>query len=126
MTQRLTRFTFADGLLVLLLLALPAWALVRSRAAGPAAEVRVVHDGRLVAAYPLDQDRSFYVSCRRPDDVRIEIKAGRVRVAESDCPRGLCLRQGWISTPGRSIVCVPNRLVVEVRGKAQGYDVEAY
>jgi hypothetical protein len=74
----------------------------------------------------LNQDRAFSVSCDRPNDVRIEIKSSRVRIAESDCPRGICRHAGWVSAFGRSIVCIPNRLVVELGGEPQGYDVESY
>jgi hypothetical protein len=124
--NRLTRPRFADALLVLVLLAMPGWALWRGRTRGPAAEVRVVHAGKLVGVYPLNKDRVFSVSCDHPDDVKIEINSGRVRVLESDCPKGICRHAGWISAPGRSIVCIPNRLVIELTGEPRGYDVEAY
>jgi hypothetical protein len=42
----------------------------------------------------------------------IAVEPGRICVLESDCPGKDCVRVGWISQPGRSIVCLPNRLVV--------------
>jgi hypothetical protein len=50
---------------------------------------------------------------------RIEIHAGRVRVAADPSPRQLCVRQGWIP-PGGAAVCLPNRVSVE--NAAAGYD----
>ncbi|EOC99832.1 NusG domain II-containing protein [Caldisalinibacter kiritimatiensis] len=38
----------------------------------------------------------------------------RVRVIEADCPDKLDVKQGWISKPGEVIVCLPNRLVIEL------------
>lgn len=44
----------------------------------------------------------------------IEIGKERVRVIEADCPDELDVKQGWISSPGEVIVCLPNRFVVEI------------
>ena len=54
---------------------------------------------------------------------RIEIRAGRVRVAADPSPRQLCVRQGWIP-PGGAAVCLPNRVSVE--NAAAGYDTLNY
>jgi hypothetical protein len=54
---------------------------------------------------------------------RIEIQAGRVRVAVDPSPRQLCVRQGWIP-PGGAAVCLPNRISVE--NAAAGYDTLNY
>lgn len=54
---------------------------------------------------------------------RIEIRDGRVRVADDPGPRQLCVRQGWIP-PGGAAVCLPNRVSVE--NAAAGYDTLNY
>lgn len=46
----------------------------------------------------------------------IELERDRVRMESSDCPTQDCVHTGWISKPGQSIVCLPNRLVVELVG----------
>lgn len=48
---------------------------------------------------------------------KIEIGDGRVRVIEADCPDKLDVKQGWISTQGEIIVCLPNRMVVEIKSE---------
>ena len=53
---------------------------------------------------------------------KIEIKDGRVRMLEAFCPNHLCIRQGWISLEGQSIVCLPNKVTVIVRGTDDGFD----
>ncbi len=45
---------------------------------------------------------------------KIEIGDERVRVIEADCPDKLDVKQGWISSPGEVIVCLPNRLVIKI------------
>lgn len=46
----------------------------------------------------------------------VEIGDGEVRVIEADCPDQLDVKQGYISKVGEVIVCLPNRLVVEIKG----------
>ena len=47
----------------------------------------------------------------------IEIGDEKVRVIEADCPDKLDVKQGYISKPGETIVCLPNRLIVEIKGE---------
>ena len=35
-----------------------------------------------------------------------------------DCPDGICVRQGKLTTAGVPIVCMPHRLVIEIYGDA--------
>ena len=45
----------------------------------------------------------------------IEIGDNSVRVIEADCPDQLDVRQGTITKPGQVLVCLPNRLMVEIK-----------
>lgn len=46
----------------------------------------------------------------------IEIGDERVRVKEADCPDKLDVKKGFISNIGETIVCLPNKLIVEIKG----------
>ncbi|WP_347489894.1 NusG domain II-containing protein [Desulfoscipio sp. XC116] len=46
----------------------------------------------------------------------VEIKDGRVRIKEADCPNKLCVKAGWLTKPGQMAVCMPNRLRVVIEG----------
>jgi len=123
---RSLRLTVADVLLAVLLVALPALALLRGtgRQTGPAAAY-VYQDGKLVSVLPLGRDRVFDVGSGH-FRLTLEVKAGGVAVKESNCPKGICRHTGRISQPGRPIVCIPARVVVEIRGRNPGYDAESY
>ena len=43
----------------------------------------------------------------------IEIKDGRIRVKEAECPDKTCVKTGWLSSSAIPIVCLPNHLVIE-------------
>lgn len=46
----------------------------------------------------------------------IEVQDGKIRIAEADCRDQVCVRRGWASKNGETIVCLPHKLVLEVRG----------
>lgn len=54
----------------------------------------------------------------------IEIGDEKVRVIEADCPDQLDVKQGYISKTGEIIVCLPNRLVIEIKGLDDERDVD--
>lgn len=52
----------------------------------------------------------------------VEISGGKVHMVDSACPDKLCVRSGWISRPKESIVCLPNRVVIEIKSVEGGPD----
>lgn len=42
-----------------------------------------------------------------------EIKNGEVKMIEADCPDHLCLKQRAVDSTGGTIVCLPNKIVIE-------------
>lgn len=54
----------------------------------------------------------------------IEIGDGKVRAIDGDCHDHLCVKQGYISKVGEVIVCLPNRLVVEIKGTTQETEID--
>ena len=54
----------------------------------------------------------------------LEIGDERVRIIEASCPDKIDVKQGYISNIGEMIVCVPNKLVVEIKGVAAGEEID--
>ena len=73
-------------------------------------------NNKLAKVIPLSQEGYFKY---KYDNVSfsVDVKEGRVRISESNCPRKVCVHQGWISHSGESIICVPNKVVVKIRGE---------
>ena len=42
-----------------------------------------------------------------------KIKNGEVKMIEADCPDHLCLKQKAVDSTGGTIVCLPNKVVIE-------------
>lgn len=127
MFSRRYRPTVADLLLAAALVALPVWMLARSaRGADTQLVARVTRRGRLYGVYPLDRDRVIVIGPSAAPEMCIEIRDGRVRVTDSDCPKGVCRHAGATRSPGRSIVCVPGGVIIEIVGGRREVDVESY
>jgi hypothetical protein len=116
--------TVADRLLFLFLIAISVSGIFYTReAVSQSADVVIELNGKPEYTFPLNIDRTVSVDGPIGKAV-IEIKAGKVRVAEAPCPNQICVREGWISRG--AIVCVPNRLVVLIGGGKRPYkDVDA-
>jgi len=54
--------------------------------------------------------------------VAIEIDGNRARVTASPCRDKLCVHAGWLERPGDVAVCLPQRVIVEMRGGKSGVD----
>lgn len=51
------------------------------------------------------------------DGMRVIVKNGAAWVEDPTCPDRLCGEMGKISSAGQVILCVPNRIAVEISGK---------
>ncbi len=111
-------------ILALLVLAGAAYGILRLTRE-PGNEAAVTVDGQLVLTVPLTREATVTVGENRGFRNVVEVSGGRVRVLDADCPDRLCVRQGWIRYSGESIVCLPHKLVVTVRGSEHDLDAVA-
>ena len=109
-------FTRADLVLIagLLILAVGGFSGIRQHGFN-GKHVVVEVDGRRVLELSLDQDVSKTVNGPSGETLII-VENGTVRVSASDCPHHYCVRMGRIKRPGEIIVCVPNSVVVSIKG----------
>jgi len=45
----------------------------------------------------------------------ITFKPKRVAITKANCSDQVCVRRGWIHKPGQTIVCLPHKLLVEIK-----------
>lgn len=94
-----------------------SWWMGRGEAAS---QVQVWQNKVMVGTYPLASE----------DPVRIPlgsalgynelvIENGTVRMLKATCPDQVCVHTGAISKPGQTIVCLPNRVVIEITGSKE-------
>ena len=52
----------------------------------------------------------------------VEVKEGKIRALETDCPDQICVKEGWVSSSGVPIVCVPNEIMIVIPKGQQEMD----
>lgn len=80
--------------------------------------VIITHNGKeLNSRYPINIDRTIMI---KNEDGKVTnvicIENGKVYMKSADCPDHICIHQGKKCKDGESITCLPNRVVVEVKG----------
>ena len=107
--------TFADRLVLYALVGAALVLLITGGGRGHGATVRITGDGGFEHLAPLGSDAMVEVEGPLGTTV-IEVADGEARVLSSPCPHELCVKMGAVGTPGRAVVCVPNKVVVTVVG----------
>lgn len=98
--------TFIIGIVVFALILWGGMYLVRQ---GHYGSIRITVDGEEYGTYSLSKDQVISIG----DTNVCEIKNGEVKMIEADCPDHLCLKQKAVDSTGGTIVCLPNKVVIE-------------
>ena len=122
--RRIGQSTIKKGDMVLVLCVIMAAFFMHLIAAGQSEGERVLVtvDGQ-TSEYSLRTDRT--ISLKNGDSVcnSIVIKGGQVYMALADCPDQICVHHRAISQNRESIICLPNKVIVEVES-SQSNDID--
>lgn len=77
--------------------------------------VVITLDGKEYGVYDLGVDREITVESEYGYN-KVIIKDNKVSITEADCPDKYCVKQGETDNGNKSLVCLPHKLVVEIRG----------
>lgn len=80
----------------------------------PGAFVEITVDGEVVATYPLDTDGEYTLN---GGTNKLTVKDGAAYMSYSSCPDHVCENTGKVRHVGQTIVCLPNKLTVTVKGE---------
>lgn len=106
-----------DRLLLLSLCLLALFLLLlRGLLSSPSGGKRVVvsQDGAAVREYALSEDRTELITAPGGGSNTLHIQGGSAWISGASCPDKLCEHSGKISRPGELIVCLPNRLIIQI------------
>ena len=114
------------ALIVLLLLFAGAFYFLFSSRGGMGNTVTISVDGAIYAVLPLSENAEMDI--RLADGTHTNtllIQGGEAHMTYADCPDGICLKHRPVRLAGEMIVCLPNRIIVEISGRASVYDAIA-
>ena len=112
-------FSKADAVVFAVIVVLAVAGILLMPGRGGAQTALIREDGKVVRQVQLDADQSFWVGA-----VRFAVQDGAICFAHSDCPGQECVHAGWLSRPGSSMACLPNRVSVTLSGES-GVDAVA-
>lgn len=98
--------TFIIGIVVF---ALILWAGMYFVRRGHYGTVRITVNGEEYGTYSLAKDQVIQIN----DTNVCEIKDGEIHMTEANCPDHLCMKQKAVDSTGGTIVCLPNKVVIE-------------
>ena len=98
--------TFIIGIVVF---AVVLWAGMYLARRGHYGTIRITVNGEEYGTYSLAKDQVIKIN----DTNVCEIKNGEVKMTEADCPDHLCMKQKAVDSTGGTIVCLPNKVVIE-------------
>lgn len=75
-------------------------------------------NGKEYKRLPLEGNNKIKIKTKYGNNT-VEIKDGKVKMAESDCKDKICIHMKSISIPGQSIICLPNRIVVSIEQEGE-------
>ena len=80
----------------------------------PGDTVIVTVDGKPFGEYPLNEDRTVEIKNGNGYNILV-IENGKAYVKSASCPDGICSSHRPIGSNGESIICLPNKVVIEIR-----------
>lgn len=75
----------------------------------PASFVIVRENNELIFEGSINENRTVELAGNT-----LRIENGKVWVSEANCKNRICMSQGKISKSGESIICLPNRVIIEI------------
>jgi hypothetical protein len=112
----LTAGILAVSLLAALALLCLRYSVCRSGVSSTQAVIKA--QGRTVRTIGLSArvKRTAFIINGRIGPSTVEVEGLRIRIAQAPCRDKICVRQGWIEKPGETIVCIPNEIIIDIKG----------
>ncbi len=115
-------------LLLIFLAAIIGYFVIQKMQSTPGGQVKVSVDGTEYGTYDLHTtgEKAQKIEIKNADGIvtnTLVIENGKADMISADCPDKLCVKQHAISSNGETIVCLPNKVVVEIEdGESSQFD----
>ena len=92
----------------------------------------ILIDGEVVDTFTLSESTPHELKTYYPAGDQyniIEVDGTRIRVKEDNSPDQIAVKTGWISRPGETSICLPHKLIIDIRGESRTEtpaDISAY
>ena len=105
--------TVFDVALIVIIIAFSlAFGIFQFKEFGTKAEVSV--DNKVILELSLNKDTQYNLKNDYGYN-KIIVNKGKIRVETADCQDGVCVLRGEIYKKGESIVCLPHKMIIEIK-----------
>ena len=77
-------------------------------------EAEIYYNSQLVKTVELRPGLNETFAVPGQPDVILEVQDGKIRFKDSTCPDKICIKAGFLSRPGESAACLPNKVAVKI------------
>ena len=109
-----SHFTLADGTLIVFVIITIIVSSLFVYKKGVKSDCAVIEYNGKSENISLNKDRVFTLE----NGIVIEVKDGKIRVKDSDCPQKICVKHGWLRFASDVIVCLPNKTIIYLQQKS--------
>jgi hypothetical protein len=74
----------------------------------------IYYNSKLIETIDLPTSLSEKISVHGNPNVVLEIKNGKIRFFDSDCRDKICIKAGFLDSPGQAAACLPNRVAIKI------------
>lgn len=78
-------------------------------------EVVVYKDRRVIEVIPLTAEKTVVIEDENGNRNVVQVEGGKARIVEANCRDQICVNTRSAQANGQSIICLPNRVAVEIR-----------
>lgn len=97
------------------------WLMMRDFNGATEKTVVIYKDDVVIWTRPIQKDRIIQLEPFGVSMV-VEIRDQKVRVLSSSCHQQICVRKGWTGQVHNPIICLPNKITINVTGADPVYD----
>ena len=83
------------------------------KTSGDSIEIKV--DNHIYGVYSLNKNRSIVVNENGNKNI-VKIEDGHAKMSYASCKNQVCVHHSSISKVGESIICLPNKVIIKVKG----------
>ncbi|MGV8980612.1 NusG domain II-containing protein [Clostridium sp.] len=117
-------------IIIIVLIALSITSIYKTSIKGPNNIAVIKSDGKVLKTIDLNkvvEAQEFTIKTDKGNYNVISVKHNGIRVKAADCPKQVDVKVGWISKPGQLIVCLPNKLIISIKGEeSNGIDGKTF
>lgn len=75
----------------------------------------VYYEDEMILSIDLSVDGEYIVDGEL-GDVVLEVKDNMIRVKNENSPKNICSKEGFIGDSSRTLVCLPNKIIIKIVG----------